>query len=319
MKNAPATTLTRASRLISTRMATELGALRLRRLSNALFALGNSEDNAAWPLAAEFLDARIAQEQEGPAILDLVQSLAALADGIPNELRSAAVSELVRRAIAAPDAATVRFLATAVGDLGETFDTSSTAWARSIVQRLSQPTDDEMRLALGELLGRLPKGSVDEVTLAKAGAWMNQLDSDCLAASLPGTVPPLAKALLNPMCSERSWTFLGTAANEHRPTDDAKSGTRDEATERLEKEDGEDDEDFADFHQLILQDDDGLVTRDPEDESDSPDLAGLSDLVKPYRTSDPFDFPRLMTWLGAALAVLGTFLQIRRQFSRGRS
>jgi hypothetical protein len=281
-ENAKADALGRAARQIAARMTVETDTVALRRLANGLYALGKASAEA-WPVAAESLVARIRDATEASSAFDLAQTLAALAEEIAdddgNEFPTAAASALMGHALASSDPMAVRIFANGVEALREAVtDNASRDWAGSITHRMPQETSLDLKLAFGDLLGKLPDNSIPADALLGNG-WLQLYDADCTAALRVVRVArdqAISLQLQNPLCTEQSWTSLASVllATNRKSDNDAEavaSANRDDPSE-----DGDDDEDLADFHQLILQDDDGLVDMPSSPNSEEIDLVRLS-------------------------------------------
>jgi hypothetical protein len=206
-------------------------------------------ESAAGPLAAR-LRVRM-QESGAPSVTRaLAFAIGFLKAGAENEQRLAAAA-LKSRILTEQDPVAVRALTTGLLNLGE---------------EVPQREFDQVATRLQKLIGM---GLDDEDLTASLSAIRERTSEEIEEApkAPPASEESIARQVLDPLCEESEWGRLALILAPPK--------------EAPEKEQ-EDDEEFADFHNLIVADDDGESGTAPV-ESYSIDFNRLSDALDRFR------------------------------------
>ena len=196
--------------------------------------------------------------------------------------------------------------------------------ASKLVARAEAARAPDLLRAYGEVLGLLPEGSLSRAQLTNLASLFSISNAPCQVAtriSAGGDPAHLIPAILNPLCSEESWTKVVTAFDEVT-NQGIVSG----------EGPGIEDASDADFKNLIVPDDDDESSADSAAAAAGSkmeiDFNKLSQALEPYRTRESIPPERLAAEVGSGLALLAGLILLllawrsRRQSNglvRGRS
>ncbi|HEY6342479.1 MAG TPA: hypothetical protein VIY49_13370 [Bryobacteraceae bacterium] len=295
-------------------IAVENDADALRALTAGLCSLGKNAGAGNFEKAAFVLASRIRLEDDPGELRSLAESLRALSDFIgPAQIRSAALT-FGDRILDAKDPAEVRSLARSLETILPNVDPDTTARLGSMfADRAAQEPNTDLARALGETLELLPAGSVPEASLGRLDRLFRIPDSPCgIVARVKqnGDLSRLVQQILNPACSQASWTqvvgALDDATNQailHRGGLTALEGPS------------------ADFKQLVVADDDDAPDSAALAEPDRVDFNKLSQVLDGQRQKERLDASTLVAGaFSGLLALVGVILLLLawRTGERGR-
>jgi hypothetical protein len=284
-------------------MAVETDADALRALVAGLCALKSGAGQENFEKAAAILGARIGLESDPAVLHNLSASLHALAnDGgaIAENAFEAPASALVNRMIDARNPAEVRALAYSLGKIATDLNPAGSAQlASKLVARAEAEHSGDLLRAYGEVLESLPEGSLNRAQLTKLGQLLAIPNSPCGVATrvtAGGDPAHLVPAILNPLCSEESWTKVVTAFD-----DVAKQGIVQGEAPKIE------DASDADFKSLIVPDDDDEASPASAAAADHGlqiDFNKLSQALEAYRPKEALQPERLAAEAGSGVLLL---------------
>ncbi len=287
----PSAIRTTGTRLVAV-MAAETDAEALRALVAGLCALKSGAGQENFEKAAAILGARIGLESDPTVLHTLAANLHALANGggtIGKRFFEAPASALVNRMIDTRNQAEVRALAYSLAKIATDLSPAASAQlASKLVARAETVQAPDLLRAYGEVLGSLPDGSLNRAQLTKLAQLFAISSAPCgVAARVTAGGDPahLVPAILNPLCSEESWTQVVTAFD-----DVTKQGIVHGEGPKT------DDASDADFKNLIVPDDDDEASPASTAAADHGlqiDFNKLSQALEAYRPKEALQPERL--------------------------
>lgn len=232
---------------LASAMATETDADDLRALTAGLCALKAAAGQENLDKAASVLSARIGIESDPVVLFGLASSLHALAGYVDPGRFQAPASNLVSRMIETGNPGRVRGLSRSLNKIAPNLSAEVSAkLASDLVARIESQQQPELRSAYGEALGLLPEGSLSAAQLGEIQSLFAVPDAPCQVVTRvteggPGRFVP---EILNPLCSEDSWTQVVSAFDDATKESIVHPGAQVE------------DSGDADFKQLVVADDD---------------------------------------------------------------